>query len=90
MKDRIQLIYKPTTSQTSNITFRLISDAADKEKNVVETEDLHLYLRNNSISVQKFLIPLIDEGMMPIFMFLENKQEKEDKRFSQLKESDTF
>lgn len=57
---------------TSNITFRLISDAADKEKNVVETEDLHLYLRNNSISVRKFLIPLIDEGMIPIFMFLEN------------------
>ncbi len=90
MKDRIQLIYKPTTLQTSNITFRLISDAADKEKNVVETEDLHLYIRNNSISVQKFLIPLIDEGMMPIFIFLENNQEKEDKQFSPLKESDTF
>ena len=90
MKDRIQLIYKPTTSQTSNIIFRLISDAADKETNGIETDDLHLYLRNNSISVQKFLITLIDEGMMPVFMFLENKQEKEDKQFSQLKESDTL
>jgi hypothetical protein len=55
MLDRIQSLNKPTTTSTSNITFRLISEASNKETNEIETGDLKLYLRNNSITVYKFL-----------------------------------
>ena len=69
MKEQIQLIYRPTHLNTSNIVFRLISEAANTETNGEETEDLKLYIKNESITVKNFLSRIIVDGMTPVFIF---------------------
>jgi len=46
MLEEIQLIYNPTDIKTSNITFRLISEAGKIDTNLEETTDLKLYLKD--------------------------------------------
>jgi archaellum component FlaG (FlaF/FlaG flagellin family) len=69
MKEQIQLIYRPTDLKTSNIVFRLISEAANTETNGEETEDLKLYIKNEGITVKNFLSRIIVDGMAPVFIF---------------------
>ena len=69
MKEQIQLIYRPTDINTSNIVFRLISEAANTENNGEETKDLKLFIKNESITVKNFLSRIIVDGMTPVFIF---------------------
>ena len=71
MLEEIQLIYRPSEIKTSNITFRLISEAGHTETNVEETKDLKLYLKNEAITVKNFLSKFIVDGMTPVFILKE-------------------
>jgi hypothetical protein len=46
MLEQIQLIYKPPDIKTSNITFRLISEAGKTDTNLEETPDLKLFIKD--------------------------------------------
>jgi hypothetical protein len=73
MLKQIQLIYRPSEINTSNITFRLISEAGHTETNIEETKDLKLYLKNEAITVKNFLSKFIEDGMTPVFILKEEK-----------------
>lgn len=51
MVEEIQLIYKASDIETSNITFRLISEAGKTDTNVEETQELNLYIKNEYVTV---------------------------------------
>jgi hypothetical protein len=69
MVEEIQLIYKASDIETSNITFRLISEAGKTDTNVEETQELNLYIKNEYVTVKHFLSKFIVEGMTPVFIF---------------------
>ena len=73
MLEQIQLIYKPTDIKTSNITFRLISEAGKTDTNLEETTDLKLFIKDEPITVKTFLSKFIEEGMIPVFILKEEK-----------------